>query len=57
MTRTNLLGIWNEIEKRDDNYERDYSVARTCRKVIFARANVSRRKCEYVDANKTRIAF
>lgn len=24
MTQTDLLGIWNEIEKRGDNYEHDY---------------------------------
>ena len=35
MTQTDLLGIWNEIGKRGDNYERDYSAAWTCRKVIF----------------------
>lgn len=40
MTQTNLLGIWNGIEKRGDNYERDYSAAGTCRKVIFARVQM-----------------
>lgn len=50
--RADLLGIWNEIEKRCDNYERDYSTVWTSRKVIFARVQM----CLAGDANmSTRI--
>lgn len=53
-----LLGIWNEIEKRDSNYEHDYNSTRNraiklFSFVSFGGTNMSRRRCEYVDVDKT----